>query len=166
MEIKKKRGPYKRKINNQEFACQEDSFSNVRVICGHPHFASAAESGRKKSSQKTDAEPVALTGSGQQLLISNSRCGDEPDCVIEDRYSAAADEGSDGFVSIHHTDDHEFEEITIEINHDMNFQEKKTELHEFLTKQLSQEIKTDNDAIADEIWKLTLEDEQERMEEP
>ena len=31
---------------------------------------------------------------------------------------------------------------------------------------MSQETKTDSDAITDEIWKLTLEDEQERMEEP
>ena len=31
---------------------------------------------------------------------------------------------------------------------------------------MTQETKTDSDAIADDIWKLTLEDEQERMEEP
>ena len=62
---------------------------------------------------------LALTG--QQLLISNS--SDEPDYVIQD--SAAVDEGSDGFVFVHHTDDHEFEEITIEIDPDVIFRRKK-----------------------------------------
>ena len=121
MKMKKKRRPNKRKVNNEEFACQEDSFSDVRVICEPPHFASAAESGRKKSTQKTDAEPVAFTG--QQISNSSDEPDSETDSVIED--SAAVDEVSDGFVFVDHTGDHEFEEKTIEINPDLNFQEKK-----------------------------------------